>query len=867
MLRAPLRLRCEFVNNPLGVTAANPRLSWWVHDQRPAEIQSAYEIIAASTPILLQQDVGDLWLSGRVDAAHSAHVTYAGAELVCSQRVWWKVRTFDSDGLGSPWSEPAFFETGLTSEEDWQGHWIGSPLQGSRSRGVPVVAMRREFYLGAQVQHATLYVAALGDYKLGVNGADVGAVNSGAVWCDYQHECYYQTYDLTEHVTAGNNALGVLLADGYYAGYLPGFGRSVYGQQPGIRLFLKIDLDDGQQLSIASDHSWRWYPSWVLAADINAGEHIDFGQFLDAWRAPGFNDDHWSSVQVLAPFTGTLRSQLYPALNITQVLRPQTLPALPRTPGRQQLEYDFGCEVVGRVRVDLRCLAADDVQVHYSLDDSFSHATADTFTTVSAGDAEDGRGQICESAFALHSFRYARVMFTSGASEIEDLFALRIAYPEQPALKLRSDHPTLNELINVLNNSVSGVALSVPMRGVQTSERLPHAAYAATWVPMVAQQQRAHALVSKWLSDMALANRLQEPVQPYVPAVRGVDRRILLDGDAVAHFETFVQVLWALYRHQDDQQSLARYYPEVRAGALACRYQNPTLLRQQVDANLYGEGLDASLVATCSLHGALKIAARMAGVLGHLTDHEMLESLAADVRKAFRQRFLSGDGHLLGESQSVFVAALYNDMLDVPERPLAEQSLLTLLQDNNYHAQVVPAVLRALLPTLSTAGRLDVAYMVLLQTSQPSWFGNINAGGTLVARQPGMFDIAEIGLLEWLVESMVGIALDSDYSVDQNAYRGVRIQPMPPFGKQFLAGSPIRLVEASLSTLQGVYEVKWQIKESCFELDVLVPPSCTAVVVMPDGIEHAVRSGAHSFVMDFGAGGDGVPTLLDMNVG
>ena len=145
MPSAPLRLRCEFVNNPLGVSAAKPRLSWWVDDPRPAELQTAFEILASSSPALLDAGEADLWRSGRVESNLSAHVDYRGKHLDSKQRVWWKVRSFDSDGLGSPWSEAAFFEMGLLEPADWHGGWIAAPLYGSRSRGVQAVALRRDF--------------------------------------------------------------------------------------------------------------------------------------------------------------------------------------------------------------------------------------------------------------------------------------------------------------------------------------------------------------------------------------------------------------------------------------------------------------------------------------------------------------------------------------------------------------------------------------------------------------------------------------------------------------------------------------------------------------------------------------------------
>ena len=197
MPSAPLRLRCEFNSNPLGVTCARPRLSWWVNDPRPAELQSAYEILASSSEQLLAEHDGDLWASGRVDSDASAHIEFAGVALPAQQRVWWKVRTFDSDGLSSSWSESAYFEMGLLNEEDWQAHWVAAPLSGSRSRGVHAVALRREFLLSQAVTSARLFVAALGDYSVEINGRVVPGADCNAVWSDFDHEVYYQTFDVT----------------------------------------------------------------------------------------------------------------------------------------------------------------------------------------------------------------------------------------------------------------------------------------------------------------------------------------------------------------------------------------------------------------------------------------------------------------------------------------------------------------------------------------------------------------------------------------------------------------------------------------------------------------------------------------------
>lgn len=875
MSGAPFRLRCEFASNPLGVIRRPPRLSWWINDNRPAELQSAYEIMAASSSEKLAQDKADVWHSGRVESDRSSHVPFAATGLSSGQRIWWKVRTFDSDGLASAWSEPATFQLGLMDAADWQGQWMTSPLRGSRSRGVHAVAMRREFVLTEPVASASLFVCVLGDYRVQINGRQVPGADCNACWSDFSGQAYYQSFDVAHLLKAEPNCIGLLLADGYYAGALADVGRANYGDRPQLLVQLNITLASGTKATLTSDENWLWRPSWVLAADVNTGEHLDARQYLDGWSEPGSETSGWSPVELLPEQPIALLSQPYAGFSARQILRPTDYPRTLRNGHRFTNIYDFAEAIVGRVQVAINSAVADDIIFTYALQADFDGASEDTYTSSGAAD-----GELFAGHFALHSFRYLRIEYTGGTTRLGDVQALRLTNSESPSLLFNSDHSSLNHLFDGLQSSLQNVALSVPMQGISVAERLPDAAYAATWVPFFAQQTHARALVEKWVADLRFAlnadaaTRLGEAVATDRAAAGGdasslsmtVPALARVDGetDEFARFETLVRTLWSLYRYQNDIDLLRECYGELRVAALSYKHAHAQFIRTAAAQRLYGDVQWCELVATCCMHGVLRTTARIAGVLGHLGDYELLEKLADDVRKAFRRRYLSQDGHLLGDCQSVYVAALYHQMLEADELETARQRLVELFQQQQYHVDVAPILVHTVLPVLTAADRLDIAYMVLLQTSAPSWLAAIDQRPGYIGRQPDEFDIANVGIWEWLLESLIGLRLHEDYSVNMNGYRSVRIRPMPPFGARFLAGSPVRFVEASVQTVYGQYEVKWWIKHDCFELELLIPPGCRALVTMPDGIEQSVHSGHHRFVMDFGAGGDGVPTLLEL---
>ena len=117
-------LRCEYLNNPLGIDAVQPHLSWGIDSEVRGERQTAYQILVASKPELLKKNEGDLWDSGKVISDESVCVPYAGVSLKSRAECFWKVRVWDQAGKVSDWSPPASWTMGLLRPQDWLAKWI-----------------------------------------------------------------------------------------------------------------------------------------------------------------------------------------------------------------------------------------------------------------------------------------------------------------------------------------------------------------------------------------------------------------------------------------------------------------------------------------------------------------------------------------------------------------------------------------------------------------------------------------------------------------------------------------------------------------------------------------------------------------------
>ena len=297
--QAPHSLRCEYATDPIGLGTKQPRFFWQLDDDRPGAAQTGYRILVASNEERLARDEGDLWDSGEVGSEEHAQIVYDGTPLGSRSRACWKVRSLDSEGEASTWSDTARFEIGLLERDDWKAQWIASPLEGAPKTPAPVPALRREFEVDRPVARARLYVTALGLYDVEINGRRVGDHELAPGWTDYRVRVRYQVHDVTEHVQQGANAIGALLGDGWYCGFIGLVKvRESYGSRPALLAQLEIFHEDGSETRIVSDGQWSWHASHILESDIMQGETVDARRDLGGWTRPGYTEEGWRPVDV-----------------------------------------------------------------------------------------------------------------------------------------------------------------------------------------------------------------------------------------------------------------------------------------------------------------------------------------------------------------------------------------------------------------------------------------------------------------------------------------------------------------------------------------------------------------------------------------
>ncbi len=900
---APKRLRCEYLEAPIGIDALQPRLSWWLDDERPAEIQTGYHILAATDPESLEQERGDLWDTGRVESSETCHVPYAGRALASRQRVWWKVRSFDSDGIGSPWSRATYFEIGLLTSEEWRARWIAARLMGSKRTPVQVPALRRAFDLPQDVAQARLYITALGTYDVEINGERAIDVELAPGWTDFSKRVRYRAFDVTRVLRRGANAIGVLLGDGWYCGTLGLSDRQQYGDRPALLAQLEAQLVDGTRVRIVTDDLWKWHPSPILYSDLMQGESVDGRQSLGAWSTPEYDATQWTQVDVLPAHPDVaLDASMSPPIKVLERRSPARPPIRRRGDlGAVRLIYDFGQNLAGRIRLRVRAPRGTSFEIRHAerLDASGELHTAnlrkaaatDSFTCAGATE-----GETFEPRFTFHGFQFVEISGQFDPAAIEDVTAAVLSSALPEIGEFHCDHLLLNRLQSNIQWSQRGNFLDVPTDCPQRDERLGWTGDAQVFARTAAFNLDVAAFYAKWLIDLTDAQQPGGTVPPLAPVPPAL---AIMRGDGGPGWsDALVVCPWTIYRCFGDRRVLERHYDAMKAFVDQLESRYPNLIRGDaaVDAwQGFGDWLAVDpaptgdprfgstpkdLIGTAFFCYSAKLLARIAGVLGNVSDLERYEGLAQRVRAAFRRRFVTPDGRLVSGTQTAQVLALHFGLLERAETGPAIAALVADIEARGDHLSTGFIGTAYLLSVLTNHDRLDVAYKLLLQTTPPSWLYPVTQGATTVwerwdgwsetrgFQDPAMnsFNHYAYGAVgEWLYETVAGLELDPDLSPSRNAYRRVRIRPRPPRAEDFPDGLPIRYASAVLESMHGRYEVSWQIEGARFVLKARIPPNCSAKVILPNDESHEVVAGRHEFRIPLGVlADDGIPILSEI---
>ncbi len=854
-------VRFEHHREAVGIGERRPRISWKVTTGGHGWSQEAFEVE------VVDPASGRTISTGRVESAESVLVGWPGPDLgsrgrrAVSARVWGR-----DDARPSAWSEPAEVEGGLHDGADWAAVLITPDWDEDTGIDQPPALFRREFPAAEGVVAARLYVTAHGVYEAEVNGVRVGDHVLAPGWTSYHHRLRYQTFDVTALIKTGSNAVGIIVGDGWFRGHLGfrGGQRNVYGDRLALFAQLEIRYADGKSDCIATDGQWRTAHGPIRSSGIYAGEIYDARLERQAWSQPGYDDDGWVGVRTQSLDTAQLVTPTGPPIRRIQEVMPVAITTSPS--GRTIL--DFGQNLVGWLRIRVNGDTGTTVTLRHAevLQDGelctrpLRLAAATDRYTLRGGGVEEW-----EPRFTFHGFRYAEIDGWPGALASSDVRAVVIHTDMERTGWFECSDPLLNRLHENVVWSMRGNFVDIPTDCPQRDERLGWTGDIAAFAPTASFLYECAGMLTSWLLDLAAEQQQYGTVPNYVPWLPLVPAT-----PTAAWGDAAVVVPWVLYRRYGDREILRAQYASMTAwvdqvaliASGSHRWDSGSQLGDWLDPAAPPDRPDAArtdryLIATAYHALTAQIVADVATVLGRDGDHQRYVELAALVRTAFADEFVSPTGRLISDAQTAYGIALQFDLLPHPgQRERAGRRLVELVRQEDHRIGTGFVGTPVICDALTAIGEPDVAYRLLMQRECPSWLYPVTMGATTIWERwdsmlpdgqvnPGQmtsFNHYALGAVaDWLHRTVAGLAPADP------GYRRILVAPHP--------GGGLTHAAAAHETPYGRAEVQWRRAGSSLILDVTIPPGATALVQLPDQTDAPVEvgTGRHTFTCAFRA--------------
>lgn len=841
----PTNLRCEYLHNPLGIDLPHPRLSWTLESPERGQIQLAYQILVADSLEQLQADSPNLWDSGRVSTNQSTHVVYAGGELHSGMRCWWKVRVWDRLEQPSEYSQPAWWQMGLLNPSAWSARWISFDTGPASELDMkPCAYLRQVFELHKPIRCATLYATARGLCELHLNGTRVGDAVLSPGWTDYHKRIQYQTYDVTDLLRVGSNAIGAILGDGWYHGHVGHKrGRAHYGPHPQFLAQLQVEYFDGSSTTLVTGDAWRAATGPILFSDLLMGEAYDARKEIPGWDRPGFDDANWQPVRAEVGQPIQLVADRAQPMRVTHEIIPQSI----AQPSVGSYVFDLGQNMVGWARLRVQGVAGTVVKMRFaevlnpdgSIHTENLRTARATDTYILSGDGPE----VFEPHFTYHGFRYVELTGFPGEPAWDTITGCVVRSDLPVTGNFECSNPLVNQLWRNILWSQRGNFLSIPTDCPQRDERLGWMGDAQIFARTACLNMDAPAFFTKWMIDVEDAQSPSGGFPDVAP------RLVVLKDGAPAWGDAGIIVPWNIYQVYGDKQIIECHYEAMTRWMTYIQEANPHLLRtKRLNLN-FGDWVavdrrtSKELIATAYWAYDASLMSAMAQAIDRPEDAARYGQLFEDIKAAFNAAYVFPDGRIEGGTQTAYVLALHMDLLPDDLRAAAAAHLVQEIRRCNWHLSTGFIGTAYLCPVLTENGYPDVAYRLLNSTSCPSWGYMAKHGATtmwerwnswtekrgLYKPKMNSFNHYAFGAIsEWLYRYVAGIDTDPR----RPGYRHILIRPCP--------GGGLTHAGAAYQSIHGRIASYWRVGQDTFHLNVSIPANTQATVFVPATVSTVV---------------------------
>ncbi|MBE7169399.1 MAG: family 78 glycoside hydrolase catalytic domain [Williamsia sp.] len=855
-----VNLRCAGQQEPGGIEQAAPRLGWMLESDQRAVTQTAYHILVADDPAVLDRNEGNVWDSKEVGSPASIQIAYAGKPLQSVKKYYWKVQVRDNKNNVSNWSPVASWQMGLLSSTDWKGaQWIAFDKIADSNRVNLSIDGKKDTYTGNNVlpllrtgfavrkpvKTATLFICGLGQFELSLNGQKVGDHFLDPGWTKYDKQALYVPFDVTGQLRQGNNAMGVMLGNGFY--YVPPVSsryrklKTAFGY-PKMICRLAIEYSDGTGEDVVSGATWKTAAGPIQFSSIYGGE--DYNAMLEQkdWDKPGFDDHAWKAVMIVDG-PPILNAQEIAPLKVMEQFSPKKRSLL----SAGAWVYDLGQNASGIPQIKVQGKRGDTIRILpaelLKADGSVNQRATGSpyyFQYILKGEGVE----TWQPRFSYYGYRYLQV---SGGvpkgkdnpqhlPQLVEVTGMHTRNSTAGTGKFSCSNDLFNKTYTLINWAIKSNMASL-FTDCPHREKLGWLEEDHLMGNSVQYNYDVAALFAKQISDM----KYSQTEEGLVPEIAPEYTRFQYGGDMFRDSPEWgssaVLLPWYVYQWYGNERVLAESYPMME------RYM--AYLQTKARGHILSQGLGdwydlgpkppgvsqltpMGVTGTAIYYYDLTILSKIARLLNKQADQEKWTQRAMQVKQAFNDTFFHKDTKQYASgSQTANAMAVYMNLVDPRYRDAVIDNIVRDIRNRNNSLTAGDIGYRYLLKVLHEAGRSDVIYDMNSHADVPGYGYQLAQGATalteswmaLPAVSNNHFMLGHI--MEWFYAGLAGIS-QPENSV---AYKEIRINPE-------VVGD-VTAAKAAYACPYGWIKTAWTKRKNDFELKVEIPVNTTATICLP----------------------------------
>ncbi|WP_462253533.1 family 78 glycoside hydrolase catalytic domain [Ferruginibacter sp.] len=858
-------LQCDHKINPLAINTASPHFSWQLQSAQRNVLQTAYRILVADKMELLQKDRGNIWDSKKINSNQSTQILFKGIKINAATKYFWKIQVWDNKNT-TVWSEPANFTTGLFTEKEWSNaKWIGYEEMPDSLYTVPGVhspeikkklgsnklkqrtiipLFRKTFTADKEIANATAYISGLGQYECTINGKKIGNSFLAPGWTDYNKRVLYNTYDVTASIKKGENAIGVIVGNGFYNINRERYIKLAiaYGY-PKMICKILLNYTDGSSAVLVSDSSWKVSPSPITFSSIYGGEDYDATLEKAGWNNIGYNDADWKQAVNVSIPKGMMEAEMDNLVKVNEVLNVQTI----SKPKDSVYVYDFAQNLSGIIELKVqgkkgqvvKLLPAELLNNKNLVNQNATGKPYYFLYTLKGDGVETWRPR-----FTYTGFRYVQVEgAVPDTASTTGVFAKIISITSlhtSNSSELNGEFECSNKLFNQINQLIKW-AIKSNLQSVVTD--CPHREK-LSWLEQdhlmggsINANYNVYQLYKKLVYDMMDAQTADGLVPDIAPEFVFFDDNGFGFRDSPEWGSAAVIVPWLLYKWYGDEAILKEAYPMMKKYVTYLQNKSANNILDYGLGDWYDYGpkppgvaqlTPKALTATAIYFYDVQLLAKVAALLQQKNDALIYRQLVAAIGYAFNNSFFNTKTKVFATgSQTAMAMPLCFGLVAQTDKAAVLKNMVDSINAQGKKLTAGDIGFHFLIQALHDGGASQLIYDMNYRDDVPGYGYQLKKGATALTESwPALAEVSNNHLMlghimQWFYEGLGGIK----QTENSYGYKQIIIEPE-------VVGD-INYVNANHQTVYGNIVSQWKKTDTGFELYVEIPVNTTAIIYLP----------------------------------